>query len=138
MLGALSEQVGVVVVSTIRTVLLIPVDHMTDTGSAGTLEQTFRCSIDRNEAPVCGAVGGGGWWWRWRGFSLFSFCPTGSEVCQCDRVGVLEEVISGTPGLWEMTPAVTPLTLRSAQLLYGCVGGAGVGVGEGFMLQNDY
>lgn len=46
-------------------------------------------------------------------------------VCQGDRVGMLEEVINRTPGLWEMTPAVTPLTLTlwSAQLVYGCVGG---------------
>lgn len=46
-----------------------------------------------------------------------------------EKIELEEEVISGTPGLWEMTPAMTPLTLTlwSAQLVYGCVGGARVG-----------
>lgn len=56
---------------------------------------------------------------------------------------MLEEVINGTPGLWEMTPAVTPLTLTlwSAQLVYGRVGGGGcpgLGGGGTFTLQTDY
>lgn len=51
---------------------------------------------------------------------------------------MLEEVINGTPGLWEMTPAVTPLTLTlwSAQLVYGCVGGGGVQVGGNLYITN--
>lgn len=55
-------------------------------------------------------------------FSVCSHIVQQEVKCASVTGWVLEEVINGTPGLWEMTPALTPLTLWSAQLVYGWVG----------------
>lgn len=55
---------------------------------------------------------------------LWCLCHIVQQEVKCASVTGwrLEEVTNRTPGLWEMTPAMTPLTLWAAQLVYGWVG----------------